>query len=600
MTPSDHLHVSHINEIRQRVDDLSCIAGLDGVDINSPEEGDVLRYNGTDWENAPLDVQDIMSAGGVPFSKGDILTATMAGVLQRMGIGVNGHALLADDSQTLGMRWGSVSGGSGDRVYDCMVGASESDYTTVGAAYADGKRVIFVKKGTYNESALVVGADDAYIVGESRTQTVINIGNNTWEFAAERGNLSNLCLNIGSTGKLYITGKRNTFTGNTMNIAPTSNVAIHAPSGAQYNLFSGNQVFDTGTTTVSIKVSFEGDRNLTTGNFFKMNPTVTAGAINVGDLNNFIGNYVYAATTGTGAFVRSGGVNMIVGNFINGRTDQVSNVSLECIGILTHSGSQHTQIKDNNVYNCYDTAIKLVSSGELQCHNNFLDYCDIGIDMVNVSDSQVTGNFMAYQTTKASPVKVGIRMQSCLDCTVDGGYIVNFDPNISLDGSCRRNSVQDVRMNVVTTDILDNGYATHIRDNKTGQHSNNKTQVKYKNTSGGTLDTGTVVVLKSVAAGNEINTTTSADDANVLGVISDISTGNNAWGLVQVEGKIAQVKVNGTTDIAIGDFLSTYTEAGIAQKAGSGATVFAKALGAYTANDSNGLIPVLLISPRKI
>lgn len=127
-----------------------------------------------------------------------------------------------------------------------------------------------------------------------------------------------------------------------------------------------------------------------------------------------------------------------------------------------------------------------------------------------------------------------------------------------------------------------------------------KRSMRYmKNTSGGSLVAGDVVVWKSVAAGNEVTTTTSAGDNKVFGMAIEAAA-NNARLRVLTEGKTALLKVDGTTDIAIGDFLTTFTSAGIAQKASAGQTVFAIALEAYITNDSNGVIDALLISPRLI
>lgn len=123
--------------------------------------------------------------------------------------------------------------------------------------------------------------------------------------------------------------------------------------------------------------------------------------------------------------------------------------------------------------------------------------------------------------------------------------------------------------------------------------------MQMKNTSGATINAGNVVILKSVAAADEITTTTTAGDNKVFGVaLAAIS--NNAYGAILIEGKTTLLTVNGTTDIAIGDYLTTYTSAGIAQKATAGQTAFAIALEAYTTNDSNGVIDALLISPRII
>lgn len=118
-----------------------------------------------------------------------------------------------------------------------------------------------------------------------------------------------------------------------------------------------------------------------------------------------------------------------------------------------------------------------------------------------------------------------------------------------------------------------------------------------KNTSGGDLTAGSVVVMKAVAAGNEITTTITAGDSKVWGELGE-DIANNAWGYVRVQGKTQKLKVNGTTDIAIGDLLTTYTNAGISAKASAGQVSFAMALEAYTGDDDNGVIDALLITPR--
>jgi len=140
---------------------------------------------------------------------------------------------------------------------------------------------------------------------------------------------------------------------------------------------------------------------------------------------------------------------------------------------------------------------------------------------------------------------------------------------------------------------------TVIKDNTGLEITDEQDLVKAKNTAGSELVAGDVVVLKAVAAGNEITTTTNQGDDKVLGMVAE-TIADNASGLVLVKGKTTALKVDGTTDIAIGDLLGTFTTAKIAMKAGSGDMAFAIALEAYTADDSNGVIDALLISPRKV
>lgn len=122
--------------------------------------------------------------------------------------------------------------------------------------------------------------------------------------------------------------------------------------------------------------------------------------------------------------------------------------------------------------------------------------------------------------------------------------------------------------------------------------------VRVKNTSGGALAVGDVVVIKA-ATELEVTTTTTEGDPLVLGMVAQIIA-NNAYGLVQIYGKTTFLKVNGTDNIAIGDFIGTFTTAKIGMKATLGKTAFAVALEAYTADDSNGVIDAFIITPRQV
>jgi len=115
-----------------------------------------------------------------------------------------------------------------------------------------------------------------------------------------------------------------------------------------------------------------------------------------------------------------------------------------------------------------------------------------------------------------------------------------------------------------------------------------------RNTSGGALTAGMIVVLKDDADGWEITTTTTPGDDKVVGVVADASIANNAFGRVQTTGKTVTLKVNGTQDIAIGDWLTTSGTAGVCEKAGGNRARCAIALEAYTGNDNNGVIDALI------
>lgn len=119
--------------------------------------------------------------------------------------------------------------------------------------------------------------------------------------------------------------------------------------------------------------------------------------------------------------------------------------------------------------------------------------------------------------------------------------------------------------------------------------------VLAKNNSGGARSRGEVVVLdraNSTKGQLYFTTTTTANDEDVLGMVYE-TIQSGAIGKVQVFGPTHSLKVNGTTDIARGDLLGTYTSAGIAQKT-TFAGAFATAFEAYATNDSSGVVDALL------
>lgn len=149
-----------------------------------------------------------------------------------------------------------------------------------------------------------------------------------------------------------------------------------------------------------------------------------------------------------------------------------------------------------------------------------------------------------------------------------------------------------------TSAIGDAGTLTQIKNNRDQEITDVKDYVRVKNTSGGALAAGDVVILKSVAAGNEITTTTTQGDDKVFGMVAE-AIANNAYGQVQVAGKTVALKVNGVTDIAIGDFLGTigiadyttgtalFTNASTAV-VGTGTTWTAAMVGRRIKNDASG------------
>ena len=192
---------------------------------------------------------------------------------------------------------------------------------------------------------------------------------------------------------------------------------------------------------------------------------------------------------------------------------------------------------------------------------------------------------------------------SYIGCEASGNTGAGFD--IHKNGTILLGCNHTASLVTPPTDYVpENDVAVLSLNNLGGSTTTEKRFMWMKNTSGGTLTQGTAVVFKSVADGDEITTTTSQGDDKVFGmVLSGVVSGSindDNYGYILTEGFTTKLKVDGTTDIAIGDYLGTFTTAGIAMKAAAGDMAFAIALEAYTTDDSSGIIDALLVSPRKI
>lgn len=117
-----------------------------------------------------------------------------------------------------------------------------------------------------------------------------------------------------------------------------------------------------------------------------------------------------------------------------------------------------------------------------------------------------------------------------------------------------------------------------------------------KNGSGGTLVRGNTVVMDWANCTPDlltVTTTTSGNDVTVAGVVYSTSVASGGIVEVQCYGPTKGLMVDGTTDIAVGDALGTFTTAKIAAKSTTGGR-FARALEAYATNDSSGVIDAFI------
>jgi len=123
--------------------------------------------------------------------------------------------------------------------------------------------------------------------------------------------------------------------------------------------------------------------------------------------------------------------------------------------------------------------------------------------------------------------------------------------------------------------------------------------IELINDDGSAVVRGDIVTFDVSKGRNYFDRTTSGNDNQVFGMAAE-AIADGARGKIQVYGPTKYLKVDGTTDIAVGDFISTFTTKGIGQQGtiGSGNCI-AIATEAYSTNDSNGVIDAFLLGSAR-
>jgi len=244
----------------------------------------------------------------------------------------------------------------------------------------------------------------------------------------------------------------------------------------------------------------------------------------------------------------------------------IVNCEVRDVGYLVLSSLNKGVFANNYVDNGNHNALDIIGSGSIVTGNNFIG----------------GGNAIDFLSSMDNIVFSGNNIPDNGDINISSGARGNIISNNFIDGNLTNNSVGNTIVNNLPRGSIDEVVCHYM-----------------KNTDGDAIVAGDVVILKAVAAGNEVTHTTTGGDDKVFGMAVE-SIANTAYGYIQVLGKTTLLKVDGTDDIAIGDYLSTFTAEGIAKKAAAGDMAFAIALEEYATDDSAGVIDALLITPRKV
>lgn len=503
--------------------------------------------------------------------------------------------------------WGAVSGGQ--TLYEAIVAAAGGDYTTLGAAITAGKHWIFIRNGTYTETGTItLGVGEEYhIIGETRDGTIISFANQNRQLF---GNLPyGIIENITFTNSIASTmvdvngwDERRFLVFRNCVFFPNNSAKIALDAG-NWTIIDkciirgvGGDVSIMKVTNTSVWVTncfFEDGNAGDTRSFLEITNTGT----------NFIyGNTFWGNGTANGRDIylttAAPCSNLyIIGNFFSSVTSTNTAISI----VATVTSLKNSRIDQNDFAGNRATGKGINLA--VPCENvsvsfNTITYCQYGIYLSGTNDVVMVGNTIdgTLATTPTGIYLAG----TCDDNVITDNRIRDCTTGINIAANTNnRTIVANNNLQNNTTALADSAVDTIVYNNMGLDVTQEKKMILMKNTSGGALAAGDVVVLKAVVAGNEITTTVTAGDNKVFGMAVE-AIADTAWGYIQVLGKTVVLKVNGTTDIAIGDYLSCFTTAKIAQKAAAGHMVFAIALEAYATDDSNGIIDALLVTPRLI
>ena len=292
---------------------------------------------------------------------------------------------------------------SGQTLYEAIVATSGGDYTTLGAAITAGKTRIFVRNGTYSESAISTSTADISIIGESPL-AVLSFGTASCTFSGARINIQNISFVNTTAGVVTFSGANaRIFNCKFSGTATTTTQLVF--SGA-YSIVE-MCTFGTYGDGAGDKVTVGGDRMQI------RNCTINHGTIGNSSSYGFFALTANRSTisgcTGTLAlssndclFRIAGGDQMIItgnnilidgGKFIGitntNSSVMISNNYSNPIGFISHNSSASTQgmvctgnnMQINGIAGAYFT--KLLSSGTF-------NYCNFSDNVISFNASVTT------------------------------------------------------------------------------------------------------------------------------------------------------------------------------------------------------------------
>lgn len=469
---------------------------------------------------------------------------------------------------------GAMPAGTLD-TYTAVVAASGGDYTSIVTACSTelAGAHIYVKRGTYTPSADIVMKDGQKLVGESKEDTVI-------DFSAADRNITN--AGGSSSQQVYNFTLQNSIADYYVDLQGNYSRIENCLFIGSGNSYSGAYI--NGSFSIITKCDFT--------SFSRNSVDYCANIDNLAMISDCTffssrrGIYLDTASTATGnvmASMLTEQVHMESGSVLTGNRLGGGRLSTISGDDLTISGNYVSSTATGFTWdNGHDYATFT---------GNHFENAAISATNAGAAYVTITGNTFS--------TGVGVYMAGDYFDIVGNTFVASAFVDLQITSAYGNTAVNNFNGSTSYPHIADAGTANSASGNTEVSDLQEKTFQRLENQSGGALVAGDVVILSSTAAGDEYTTTTTQGDDKAWGMVEE-NTNNSTYGMVQTHGETDKLKVDGTTDIVVGDFIGTFTSAGIGMKAGAGDMAFAIAMEAYATDDSSGVIDALLITPRKI
>lgn len=136
---------------------------------------------------------------------------------------------------------------SGQTIFDAIVASSGGTHTTLGAAISSGATSIYVRDGSYSESAITSSTADLTIIGESRA-AIISMSSNDLTLSGANVTVQGLTINL-TSGAIILSGLKASLTNCIINKTATTGRVLTSSGEQAY--IANNQVNDLGTQNIS-------------------------------------------------------------------------------------------------------------------------------------------------------------------------------------------------------------------------------------------------------------------------------------------------------------------------------------------------------------